>query len=261
MDRREFVQAAAATVPLIGLPLPRRSPVRTSAATRKLFVYGGDFNAAFIRYAASLTGKENPRICFLPTAAGDAAGYVMRWFETCGPLPVKPFVQRAFISSYGQKESFETVFTSMDAIIVGGGNTLNMIAIWKAQGMDLALRKAYEQGVVMGGGSAGSLCWFEHGTTDSRPGQLSTVEGLGFISGSHCPHYHAEPQRRPLYWSKIKSGEYKPGYACDDAAGIYFENEAVKQAVAVDEKNNSYYVSKEGGEVAERLLPATILRG
>ncbi|MBL0939400.1 MAG: peptidase E [Gemmatimonadaceae bacterium] len=228
---------------------------------RKLFVYGGEFDRAFIKYASSLTGKQNPRVCFLPTAAGDAPGYVMRWFETCGDLAVQPFVQRSFISSYNQKASFETIFMSMDVILVGGGNTLNMMAIWKAQGMDVALRKAYESGVVLGGGSAGSLCWFEHGTTDSRPGQLSTVEGLGLISGSHCPHYHAEVQRKPLYWSKIKSGEYKPGYACDDRAGIYFENEQVKQVVALDEGSNAYHVSFAAGEVTERALSKQVLRG
>lgn len=112
---------------------------------------------------------------------------------------------------------------------------------------------------MLGGGSAGSLCWFEHGTTDSRPGALSTVEGLGFMRGSHCPHYHAEPQRKPLYWSKIKSGEYKPGYACDDRAGIYFENEDVKQVVSLDEGSNCYHVSAAGGQVNERLLPKEIL--
>ena len=119
--------------------------------------------------------------------------------------------------------------------------------------------KAWDNGVLLGGGSAGSLCWFEHGTTDSRPIELSKVDGLGFIKGSHCPHYDAEAQRRPLYWSKIKSGAFKPGYACDNRAGIYFENEMVKQVVALDEKSNAYYVSKIGGEVNERLLPKIVL--
>ena len=108
------------------------------------------------------------------------SGYIVRWFESCADLPIRPFVQRSFISSYNQKESFEDIFMSMDAILVGGGNTLNMIAIWKAQGMDIALRKAWEHGVVLGGGSAGSLCWFEQGTTDSRPGKLTTVEAVSY---------------------------------------------------------------------------------
>lgn len=259
MNRRDILCAGAA-MSLAGLPLLRSSPARAKADVSKLFIYGGDFNTVFTRYAASLTGKENPRICFLPTASGDAAGNIVRWFESCATLPVRPFVQRAFISSHNQKESFETVFAGMDAILVGGGNTLNMIAVWKAQGIDKALRTAWDNGVVLGGGSAGSLCWFEQGTTDSRPGELSTVDGLGFISGSHCPHYDAEASRRPLYHSKIKSGEFKPGYACDDRAGIYFENETVKQVVSLDEKSNAYYVSRKDGGAIERVLPKQILK-
>jgi dipeptidase E len=258
MNRRNFLKTTA-TVPALFIPLLQSRLANAKSIVRKLFVYGGEFDRGFTKYVASLTGKKNPRICFLPTATGDASGYVMRWFETCADLPIKPFVQRSFISSYSQKESFENVFASMDAILVGGGNTLNMMAIWKAQGIDIALRKAWESGVILGGGSAGSLCWFEHGTSDSRPGGLTTVEGLGWISGSHCPHYDAEGERKPLYWSKIKSGEFKPGFACDDKAGIYFENEEVKQVVSLDQKSNAYFVTSAGGEVKETVLPKVML--
>jgi dipeptidase E len=259
MNRRDFLQTTTAAVPALSLPFIQPQADNPTAVTRKIFAYGGEFDRAFTKYMAGLTGKQNPRICFLPTATGDAAGYVMRWFETCAGLPIQAFVQRSFISSYSQKESFESVFSRMDAIIVGGGNTLNMMAIWKAQGMDTALRKAWENGVVLGGGSAGSICWFEQGTTDSRPGQLTTVEGLGLIPNSHCPHYDGEGERKPLYWSKIKRGEYKPGYACDDKAGIYFENEQVKQVVSLDEKSNAWFVTLAGGEIKETLLQKTVL--
>ena len=118
---------------------------------------------------------------------------------------------------------------------------------------------AADGGVLHVGDGGVQHGWLAPGTTDSRPGALSTVEGLGWMSGSHCPHYHAEPQRKPLYWSKIRSGEYKPGYACDDRAGIYFENEEVKRVVSLDEGSNAYFVSAAGGEVSERLLPKEIL--
>ncbi|SFB80510.1 Peptidase E [Flagellimonas taeanensis] len=259
MNRRNFIRTTATAVPALSFPFLGTGATDPSPIVRKLFVYGGDFDRGFTKYVASLTGKKNPRICFLPTATGDASGYVMRWFETCADLPIRPFVQRSFISSYNQKDSFEAVFTSMDAILVGGGNTLNMMAIWKAQGMDMALRKAWESGVVLGGGSAGSLCWFEHGTTDSRPRQLTTVEGLGLINGSHCPHYDAEGERKPLYLSKIESGEYKPGFACDDRAGIYFENGKVKQVVSLDQDSNSYFVGLVEGEIEETVLQKVVL--
>lgn len=259
MNRRNFLKTTTTTTSALYLPLIKEIPTDSNPLVRKLFVYGGEINRGFIKYVASLTGKENPKICFLPTASGDAPGYTMNWFEYCTGLPILPYVQRSFISSYRQKESFKNVFTNMDAILVGGGNTLNMMAIWKVQGMDIALREAYEKGVVLGGGSAGSLCWFEHGTTDSRPGKLTTVEGLGFIKGSHSPHYDGESERKLLYWSKIKSGEYKSGYACDNKAGIYFENEEVKEVVSLDEKSNAYFVNLSGGEIKETVLQKVVL--
>ncbi|MFY7947987.1 MAG: Type 1 glutamine amidotransferase-like domain-containing protein, partial [Gemmatimonas sp.] len=90
--------------------------------------------------------------------------------------------------------------------------------------------------------SAGSLCWFEEGTTDSRPKVLSIVKCLGFLKGSHSPHYDAEPGRRPLYQKLIGSGEMKPGYACDNDAGLYFEDNEVKRVVATRAEAKCYYV-------------------
>ena len=149
---------------------------------------------------------------------------------------------------------------SMDAIIVGGGNTLNMIAIWKAQGIDTLFRKAYDKGIIMSGGSAGSLCWFTGGSTDSRPKQLTLVECLGFLNYSHSPHYHAEPGRRPLYHNSILSGSLKPGYACDDRAGLLFVNGSMKRSVSLDSTNNNYFVTLVDGKIKEELLPAEILK-
>src|SRR5687767_13777000 len=115
----------------------------------------------------------------------------------------------------------------MDAIIVGGGNTLNMLAIWKVQGVDKVLQQAWKKGIILAGGSAGSLCWFEQGTTDSRPKEISKIECLGSIKCSPCPHYDSEPTRRPLYHSYIRSKEFKAGYACDDKAAILFQDNDV----------------------------------
>ncbi len=167
---------------------------------------------------------------------------------------------RTFISSYDTKESFEDTIMKMDAIFVGGGNTLNMIAIWKSQGIDIALRKAYDAGILMTGGSAGSLCWFQSGTTDSRPKQLSKVECLGWIKASHCPHYDAEEFRRPLYHELIGKGELAPGYACDNKSGIYFENETLVSVVSTSEKAKSYYVDLVDGKVVEKELKAELIK-
>jgi peptidase E len=146
---------------------------------------------------------------------------------------------------------------SMDAIIVGGGSTLNMMAIWKAQGIDTLLKKAYLKGCVMAGGSAGSLCWFKEGLTDSRPQRLTLVSCLGFIPTSHCPHYHSEPTRRPLYHDYLIKKELQPGYAVDDAAGILFQNETYIKSLALNDQNHTYFVSAPNGIIKEEDLPVT----
>jgi peptidase E len=120
---------------------------------------------------------------------------------------------------------------SMDAIIVGGGSTLNILAIWKAQGIDTVLRKAYDKGIILSGGSAGALCWFTRGYTGPRPKELTIIEALGFLNFSHCAHYHSEPERRPLYQQAILSGKLIAGYACDDLAGLLFITCAKKSEV------------------------------
>ena len=221
---------------------------------RKILIAGGGFREAFIRYMADLTGKDRPRICYLPTASADRPSGIISWFQNCADLNVVPFVQESFISSYRMDQSFEDVLLSMDGIVVSGGNTLNQQAIWKVQGIDLILKEAWDRGIVLGGASAGSLCWFEEGTTDSRPKEVTKIECLGFLKGSHSPHYDAEAARSPLYHKLIKSGELMPGYACDNDAGIYFEDNEVKRVVSTREEAKVYYVSKVGNDVVEKVM-------
>ena len=262
MKRREFlVSAALGSVGVgTGLSVPGMTPRPVSQAqTRKILIAGGGFGEVFIRYMATLTGKERPRLCYLPTASADSEGGTIRWFQSCAPLNVVPFVQESFISSYSMQQSFEEVFLSMDGIVVSGGNTLNQQAIWKAQGIDVVLRKAWDRGIVLGGASAGSLCWFEEGTTDSRPKELTKVECLGFLRGSHSPHYDAEGERRPVYHRMIRSGELKPGYACDNNAGIYFEDNEVKRVVHTREGAKVYYVSLVAGQIREQVLESELI--
>jgi peptidase E len=259
MQRREFVVSSALGSVALGLghlpspgPAIPESPAR--AATRKILIAGGGFNEAFIRYMATLTGKERPRLCYLPTASADRPDGIVTWFRNCAPLDVVPFVQESFIASYRQTRGWDEVLLSMDGIVASGGNTLNQQAIWKAQGIDVVLREAWDRGIVLGGASAGSLCWFEEGTTDSRPKELTTVKCLGFLKGSHSPHYDAEAPRRPLYHKLIGSGEMKPGYACDNDAGIYFEDNEVRRVVSTRPAAKVYYVSRVGGRAVEKVL-------
>lgn len=226
---------------------------------KTIFITGGNFGQTFIKYVASLTHKSNPEICFVPTAAADNINNINDWYAVCANLPVKPFVLRTFISSSPEQKTFEEILLNMDAIIVGGGNTLNMLAIWKAQGIDKILKEAYEKGIVLAGGSAGSLCWFKSGFTDSRPKGLSNIECLGFLDYSHCPHYHSEADRKPSFYKGLLSGQLQPSYACDDMAGLLFVNGKLKKAVSLNNENNSYFLSVSDEKVKEDLLQAEII--
>lgn len=265
MERREFlVTSAIGTVGVgagqiaIGRPeesardLPR--PAVQGRATPKILIAGGNYNGTWIREMARLTGKSRPRICYLPTASADSASGTISFFKYCAPLAVEPQVQNSFIESLSQTQGWDEVLLSMDGIVVSGGNTLNQQAIWRAQGIDVVLREAWARGIVLGGASAGSLCWFDEGTTDSRPKELSIVKCLGFIKGSHSPHYDAEAGRRPLYHRLIESGRMQPGYACDNDAGIYFEGTEVRRVLSARDGAKVYFVSASGGKVTEKVL-------
>ena len=261
MKRREFIAfsviaplaATMAGVPLSAAAADSSAQARP-ATTRKILIAGGGFNTAFIRYMAEITGKPRPKLLYLPTASADSPTGIISWYTSCAPLNVEASHQISFIASVRQTRSWEEVLLSVDGIVCSGGNTLNQQVIWKAHGIDVILRQAWDRGIVLGGASAGSLCWFEEGTTDSRPKELSTVQGLGFLKGSHSPHYDAEPGRRPLYQKLIGSGQMKPGYACDNDAGIYFEDNTMKRVVSTRAAAKVYHVSVEGGKVVEKVM-------
>jgi len=233
--------------------------IQAGRATRKILIAGGAYGTTWLKYMAELTGKPRPKLLYLPHASADSVNSILGWYRTCAPLNVEPLVQEAFIASTRQTRGWDEVLLSVDGIVCSGGNTLNQQAIWKAQGIDVVLRQAWDRGIVLGGASAGSLCWFEEGTTDSRPKELSTVQCLGFLKGSHSPHYDAEPGRRPLYQKLIASGQMKPGYACDNNAGIYFEDNTVKRVVATNATSKVYYVSLVNGKINERVMEPEII--
>jgi len=265
MKRRGFIQSVSTTAVGLTLPgiafgsSPENNEFTKAENVRKLFIFGGGRSKAMLSYIQKLTNKDDPKICLIPTATGDDDRSMVSWFEACEGLAIRPYVMRSFISSYTTSQSFEDTIMEMDAIMIGGGNTLNMLAIWKAQGIDLALRKAYEAGILMTGASAGSLCWFKDGTTDSRPKELSKIECLGWIQYSHCPHYDKESFRRPVYHQLIKSGELLPGYACDNDSGLLFENENLIKCVSTKKDSNSYFVELKNGVIDERELPKEII--
>ena len=266
MKRREFIVSSVAGsvgATLANNPLSASGrgdgTQPTPTPGRKILIAGGNYNTAFIRYMAQLTGKARPKLLYLPTASADSPNGIISWYRNCAPLNVEPSHQISFIASTQQLRTWEDVLLSVDGIVCSGGNTLNQQVIWKAHGIDAILKTAWDRGIVLGGASAGSLCWFEHGTTDSRPKVLSKVDCLGFLTGSHSPHYDAEPGRRPLYQKMILSGEMKPGYACDNDAGIYFEDNVVKRVVSARAGAKVYYVNIDGGKIVEKVMEPELI--
>jgi dipeptidase E len=178
--------------------------------------------------ARSARGRARPRVCYLPTASGDAAPAIVRFYSA--------FARRADASHLGLFDrsvlDLEGFLLDQDAVYVGGGNTANMLAIWRVHGLDRILRRAWDDGIVLAGRSAGSICWFEGGTTDSFGGLDALPDGLGFLPGSHSPHYDGEPGRRPTYQRLVASGELPPGYAADDGAALVFRGTELAEVVA-----------------------------
>jgi peptidase E len=233
-----------------------------AAPTRRILAIGGGAytgnDLPLLRYLLALTGKKNPIVYQLPTAGGDSPVGVMRWYEAMNDLECRPRHLRLFNNSAGLK-NMEAKLLAADAIFVGGGNTMNMLAVWKAHGVDLILRKAWQRGVVLAGESAGMNCWFEQGVTDSRPDKLTALDCLGFLKGSACPHYSNEAPRKAAYHKMLLDGETKAGVACDDGAALLYEGDQLVRAVGIHAKARAYRLRRDGDKVVEEPLKVELL--
>jgi peptidase E len=203
------------------------------------------------RYALDLTGKERPRVLFVPTAVGDLPDAIVEFHE--GYAAVCEHEHLKFFP--WPPENLRDYVLSFDAIKVSGGNTANMLAIWRVHGFDAILREAWERGIVLFGASAGMICWFEAGITDSFGPQLEGMrDGLGFLAGSACPHFDGEERRRPRYLELVRGG-FPAGLAADDGVGLHFVGTELHAVVTVRPGAAAYRVDAEGAE----RLDATLL--
>lgn len=256
-----------ATVLLPATPVPAEVGGPSAAGDpipplRRIFAAGGGImgsNAPWplMRYILSLTGKPEPVVVCLPTARGDHLENIVAWYEMMNQLPCRPRHLRLFGPTKDLRD-FEQQLLAADVIFVQGGNTLNMLATWKAQGVDAILRKAWERGILLAGESAGMVCWFEQTVTDSRPGGLTALDGLGWLKGGACPHYHTDSQRKPAFQKLLTDGG-KDGVACDDGAGLLFEGEKLVKVVTVSEKATAYTLRHHGAQVVEEPMKAELL--
>jgi dipeptidase E len=213
-------------------------------------------------FVLSLAPRKPPRICFVPTASADSASYIVRFYRAfsgraiatdltiCDPpfLPRRP----------AQTSEIANFVAAQDIIYIGGGSTANLLSMWRAHGIDQVLRDAWIRGAILCGVSAGMICWFRDGLTDSF-GQLNALgDGLGFIEASACPHYDGEKERRSAYHKAIEEG-VPWGYAADDGAALHFRGTELVEAVSSREKASAYRVELVNGRVEETPLKTRYL--
>jgi dipeptidase E len=218
--------------------------------TPHIVAFGGGAEEPLWEYVFGLSGRERPRLLFVPTASADDPRSVVAAYEQ--------FDARADVSHLTffpwPPSDFRDRTLEQDVIVVSGGNTANMLAIWRVHGFDRILREAWERGVVLCGASAGAICWFEASVTDSFGPQLEGMrDGLGFLSGSACPHYDGEQLRRPRYTQLVLEG-FPPGIAIDDFAAVRFDDTALTEVLTTRAEARAYRVSADGEEPLDARL-------
>lgn len=211
-------------------------------------------NPRLDRWLLSLTGKPRPRVLFVPTASGDSVRSIRRFHHAFARHQCEHEHLALFNRTVADLRSF---VLGHDLIYVHGGNTANLLAVWRVHGLDVILREAWESGIVLCGLSAGAICWFESGVTDSFGIELQPLDGaLGFLPGSFCPHYDGEAQRRPAYQRLVGAGRLPAGYAADDGVGLLFEDTALVDVVSSRKHARGYRVTPGAEEpLVTRWLP------
>ncbi len=211
-------------------------------------------------YILELTGKARPRVLFVGTATGDDAAYIVSFYRTYDSDRAAPHHLTLF---HRDIDDLAGLVRGFDVIHVGGGNTANMLDVWKRQGLDEILRGMWrdpDSNVVFAGGSAGGICWFEGGTTDSYGPTLQVLpEGLGFLAGSFCPHYDAEDQRRPLYHRALIDGSLPAGYAVGNLQSLHFDGDRLVTAISPVDDPLALRVEARDGQIVEAPLPVRVL--
>ena len=203
------------------------------------------------KYILGQSDKEKPNVCFIPTATGDNEAYKVNYYSTFSKLNCSP----VHLDFFKRTPDLKELIKHQDIIFVGGGNTKSMLAVWKDWGLDLILKEAYERGVIMCGVSAGAICWFEEGVTDSWSEELKVMDCLGFVKGVCCPHYDEEPQRRPSLSKFLKDGVVQSCHAVDGGCALHIENEEEYKAVVFAKDKNAYLVDLEKDAVVEKAYP------
>jgi len=232
--------------------------------SRRIVLLGGAFRpdgasgwraGPLLRYVLGMTGQDTPRVCVINTATGDDPAYYTRAYAALNGAGART----SHLALFPMPSSLDPagLLLDQDIILVGGGSVANLAAVWKTHGLGPILRQAWESGVILSGSSAGALCWFEGGTTDSFGFELQPfTAGLGLLPGSYCPHYDSEERRRPTYHRLVAQGALPGGWALDDGAALRFDGTDMVDAVRDRDGVYAYRVDPEEGRAVETRLEA-----
>ena len=202
------------------------------------------------RYILDQSAKKTPSILFIPTASAEEKSYIVNFYACFSKLDCKP----SHLTFFQRTPRLDSLINKADIIYVGGGNTKSMLAVWREWKLDILLKKAYNNGKILCGVSAGAICWFEQGITDSWASNLNTLECLGFIKEMACPHYQEEADRKPYFHKFLLDGKAISGYALDGGAAAHFINGKYYSGIQFYPKSYVYKVSKKLGKVEELQL-------
>ena len=218
--------------------------------------FGGSPGQGIIeQYILNKTRKKRPKICFIPTATGDNEAYKVNFYSTFSKLNCEP----THLDFFKRTPDLKKLILNQDIIFVGGGNTKSMLAVWKEWKLDRILKVAYRNGIVMSGVSAGAICWFQNGITDSWASELKIMPCLNFMRGTCCPHYDEEPERKPFVKNLLDRKKVKKIYAVDGGVALHIKNEENFKSVVFRKTKSSYAVSLERKNLIEKSFRKVIL--
>jgi dipeptidase E len=216
---------------------------------------GGGFsmepdNPALDHFLLDLARRQNPSVCFLATASGDAETYIESFYTAFRKLPCRP----THLPLFARTPDVQSMLLEQDVIYVGGGNTRSMLAVWREWEIPALLHRAWQSGTVLAGVSAGAICWFETGVTDSSGSGLYPLSCLGFLPGACCPHYDGEAERRPALRRLVEAGTIASALALDDGAAAHFIDGQLANIVSSRPHARAYRVERVDGQPVETTL-------
>lgn len=203
------------------------------------------------RYILQQSNKPRPNVCFMATATGDADRNIVRFYDVFSKFSC----ERTHLSLLTAPKDIEAFILKQDIIYVGGGNTKYLLALWREWNLDKILFKAYQNGVILSGFSAGSICWFDEGLSDYIVGELNPLKALGFIKGSHCPHFDSESARKPRCCELVASGALKECIAADDDVALHYIDGKLNKIVSASQTSAAYKIQPSSTAPGFQIVP------